>query len=86
MRAEAARYCATQPGLRYLAFDFHHECSKGRYTRISLLWDKVCVRGCDCNRGHSIAMLLHAAITLYKIPSVDVQAQHAVLCDSLLVL
>ncbi|KXZ54091.1 hypothetical protein GPECTOR_5g196 [Gonium pectorale] len=42
-RAEASRLCSSSPsaGLRYLAFDFHHECSKGRYHRISLLWDKV---------------------------------------------
>ncbi|GLC45996.1 hypothetical protein PLESTM_001812500 [Pleodorina starrii] len=42
-RAEASRYCSAGPtaGLRYLAFDFHHECSKGRYHRLSLLWDKI---------------------------------------------
>ncbi|KAG2490107.1 hypothetical protein HYH03_011413 [Edaphochlamys debaryana] len=42
-RAEASRYCSASPaaGLHYIAFDFHHECSKGRYHRLSLLWDKV---------------------------------------------
>ncbi|GLI62382.1 hypothetical protein VaNZ11_005001 [Volvox africanus] len=42
-RTEASRYCSSSSsaGLRYLAFDFHHECSKGRYYRLSLLWDKI---------------------------------------------
>ncbi|GFR47701.1 hypothetical protein Agub_g9454 [Astrephomene gubernaculifera] len=56
-RTEATRHLSTTPAttpspsppspsppatsFRYLAFDFHHECSGGRYHRISLLWDKV---------------------------------------------
>ncbi|EFJ44140.1 hypothetical protein VOLCADRAFT_95601 [Volvox carteri f. nagariensis] len=42
-RTEASRYCSSSPaaGFRYLAFDFHHECSKGRYHRLSLLWEKI---------------------------------------------
>ncbi len=42
-QTEAERYTGMGPaaGLHYIAFDFHHECSKGRYDRIELLWNKA---------------------------------------------
>lgn len=49
-RHEAARLCGSGSrcagGLRYVAFDFHHECSGKRYHRLSLLWDQVGSLGC----------------------------------------
>ena len=45
-QAEAERYTRTPgAGLHYIAFDFHHECSKGRYDRIELLMQKVRAAG-----------------------------------------
>ncbi|KAG2437454.1 hypothetical protein HXX76_006104 [Chlamydomonas incerta] len=41
-QTEAERYTRTPgAGLHYIAFDFHHECSKGRYDRIELLMQKI---------------------------------------------
>ncbi|KAF5843936.1 SacI homology domain-containing protein [Dunaliella salina] len=44
-REESSRFCASnKPGAkayRYLAFDFHAECSKQRYHNLSKLWDQV---------------------------------------------
>uniref|UniRef100_A0A7S0URE1 SAC domain-containing protein n=1 Tax=Polytomella parva TaxID=51329 RepID=A0A7S0URE1_9CHLO len=41
LRQEVIRFLNSFSGLRYVAFDFHHECRKGRYARVSLLWDKI---------------------------------------------
>uniref|UniRef100_A0A7S3QTW7 SAC domain-containing protein n=1 Tax=Dunaliella tertiolecta TaxID=3047 RepID=A0A7S3QTW7_DUNTE len=44
-REQSARFCTSnKPGskaYRYLAFDFHAECSKQRYHNLSKLWDQV---------------------------------------------
>jgi len=39
---------------RYLAFDFHAECSKQRYHNLSKLWDQVGTCKHTCMNTHQV--------------------------------